>query len=84
MFEHFPELDKKFQVGVRFIRKNLDDESEWRKDNPTIFTINDILYSKKRNKWIIDFYYYNDSIDSGDGSVFADEFDEEYKIIKVK
>lgn len=83
MFENFPKLDEKFQIGARFIRRNLDDEPEWRKDNPTIFIIDDILYSKRRNKWVVDFYYYNDSIDSGEGSVFTDEFDDEYKFVEV-
>lgn len=72
--------DLKYSIGEEFIYKDPEDEAEWR-TRPTIFTITDIVYSFKADKIKIEFSWYNDSIDSGSGSVDLDEFENEYQIL---
>lgn len=71
--------DLKYKIGDKFVYRNPAEEPSWRTE-PTIFSIDDILYSLKDNKIVIKYSYYNDSIDSGSGTMDLDEFEQEYKL----
>lgn len=71
--------DLKYKIGDEFVYRDPAEEPSWRTE-PTIFSIDDILYSLKDNKLIIKYSYYNDSIDSGSGTVDLDEFEQDYKL----
>lgn len=70
----------KYYIGEKFTYRNPEDDAIWRK-SPTIFTIDDILFSLKDNKIKIEYSWYNDSIDSGYGTADIDEFEKDYKIL---
>ena len=70
----------KYYIGEEFIYKNSEDEPSWR-TSPTIFTIDDIIFSLKDNKIKIKYSWYNDSIDSGYGTADIDEFEKDYKVL---
>lgn len=74
MFENL-----RYRVGDEFVYRNPAEEPSWRTE-PTIFSIDDILYSLKDNKLIIKYSYYNDPIDSGSGVIDLDEFEQDYKL----
>lgn len=74
MFENL-----QYKIGDEFVYRNSAEEPSWRVE-PTIFSIDDILYSLKDNKIVIKYSYYNDSIDSGSGTMDLDEFEQDYKL----
>lgn len=44
----------------------------------TIYTISDFVFSAERQEWGVEFFYYNDSIDSGTCFEWLDEFEKRY------
>lgn len=73
----FEEL--RYKVGDEFVHRNPAEEPSWRTE-PTIFSIKDIMYSLRDNKFVIKYSYYNDSIDSGSSMMDLDEFEQNYKL----
>ena len=72
--------DLKYKIGDRFVYRDPTEEPAWR-TNPTIFQIVDIIYSLKNDNISLRFTWYNDSIDSGYGSIDVNDFEEEYRLI---
>lgn len=50
-------LKTDFYINEKVVYKKGNDK--------TIFTILDFIFSTKRQKWIVEYSYYNDSIDNG-------------------
>lgn len=73
----FEEL--RYKVGDEFVYRNPAEEPSWRAE-PTVFSIKDILYSLRDNKFVIKYSYYNNSIDSGSSMMDLDEFEQNYKL----
>lgn len=67
------------KIRDEFVYRNPAEEPSWRTE-PTIFSIDDILYSLKDSKLIIKYSYYNNPIDSGSGVMDLNEFEQDYRL----
>ena len=62
------------EIDTKFIQKGVKNERLW--------TVDDVVYSSAKGKWIIKGYYYNNSIDEGRYSWDAEDFDDECEVIQ--